>query len=145
MAGSNKYSYYSNSALQTTTFSQDQPVNTDWFDEVTRTGAYTQNNISVSGSTENIVVFFSVGNYEEKAVLNGLDYSRTTFRNNNEYKISKKLTLNQNFSFGITKSNPKPLSFLRMLSNHLLFLFVFNWTICHLLETMVLQGQQDLF
>jgi hypothetical protein len=35
MAGSNKYSYYSNSALQTTTFSQDQPVNTDWFDEVT--------------------------------------------------------------------------------------------------------------
>jgi hypothetical protein len=42
MAGSNKYSYYSNSALQTTTFSQDQPVNTDWFDEVTRTGAYTQ-------------------------------------------------------------------------------------------------------
>jgi TonB-dependent SusC/RagA subfamily outer membrane receptor len=57
MAGSNKYSYYSNSALQTTTFSQDQPVNTDWFDEVTRTGAYTQNNISVSGSTENIVFF----------------------------------------------------------------------------------------
>jgi hypothetical protein len=58
--------------------------------------------ISVSGSTENIKYFFSVGNYEEKAVLNGLDYSRTTFRNNNEYKISKKLTLNQNFSFGIT-------------------------------------------
>jgi hypothetical protein len=38
-------------------FSQDQPVNTDWFDEVTRTGAYTQNNISVSGSTENIKYF----------------------------------------------------------------------------------------
>lgn len=110
MAGSNKYSYYSNSALQTTTFSQDQPVNTDWFDEITRTGSYTQNNISVSGSTENIKYFFSLGNYEEKAVLNGLDYSRTTFRNNNEYKISKKLTLNQNFSFGVTNSNPKPLS-----------------------------------
>jgi hypothetical protein len=51
-------------------------------------GTYTQNNISVSGSTENIKYFFSVGNYEEKAVLNGLDYSRTTFRNN-EYKISE--------------------------------------------------------
>jgi hypothetical protein len=50
MAGSNKYSYYSNSALQTTTFSQDQPVNTDWFDEVTRT-EHILNNISVSGST----------------------------------------------------------------------------------------------
>ena len=110
MAGSNKYSYYSNSALQTTTFSQDQPVNTDWFDAITRTGSYTQNNISVSGSTENIKYFFSLGNYQEKAVLNGLDYNRTTFRNNNEYKISKKLTLNQNFSFGLTNSNPKPLS-----------------------------------
>lgn len=110
MAGSNKYSYYSNTALQTTTFSQDQPVNTDWFDAITSTGSYTQNNISVSGSSENIKYFFSLGNYDEKAVLNGLNYSRTTFRNNNEYKISKKLTLNQNFSFGITNSNPKPLS-----------------------------------
>ena len=89
MAGSNKYSHYSNAALQTTTFSQDQPVNTDWFDEITRTGSYMQNNVSVSGSTENIKYFFSIGNYQEKAILNGLDYSRTTFRNNNEYKISK--------------------------------------------------------
>lgn len=110
MAGSNKYSHYSNAALQTTTFSQDQPVNTDWFDEITRKGSYMQNNVSVSGSTENIKYFFSIGNYQEKAILNGLDYSRTTFRNNNEYKISKKLTLNQNFSLGSTNSTPKPLS-----------------------------------
>ncbi|PVX47288.1 TonB-linked SusC/RagA family outer membrane protein [Flavobacterium sp. 103] len=110
MAGSNKYSHYSNVALQSTTFSQDQPVNTDWFDEITRTGSYTQNNISISGASENIKYFFSLGNYEEKAVLNGLDYGRTTFRNNNEYKISKKLTLNQTFSFTSGKSAPKPLS-----------------------------------
>lgn len=110
MAGSNKYAHYSNSALQSTTFSQDQPLNTDWFDEITRTGSYTQNNASVSGSTENIKYFFSLGNYEEKGILNGLDYSRTTFRNNNDFKISKKLTLNQNFSLSSTKSTPKPLS-----------------------------------
>jgi hypothetical protein len=42
MAGSNKYSYYS--SFTNDNFSQDQPVNTDWFDEVTRTG-HTQNNI----------------------------------------------------------------------------------------------------
>ncbi|MEN9909635.1 MAG: hypothetical protein RLZZ540_2784 [Bacteroidota bacterium] len=109
MAGSNKYAHYTNSALQATTFSQDQPVNTNWFDEITRTGSYIQNNVSVSGASENIKYFFSLGNYEEKAILNGLDYGRTTFRNNNEYKISKKLTLNQNFSFTSTKSTPKPL------------------------------------
>lgn len=110
MAGSNKYSHYSNSALQSTTFSQDQPVNTDWFDAITRTGLYIQNNVSVSGSKENIKYFFSLGNYQEKAIIDGLDYSRTTFRNNNEFKISKKLILNQNFSFGSTNSSPKPLS-----------------------------------
>ncbi|WP_343591012.1 SusC/RagA family TonB-linked outer membrane protein [Flavobacterium sp.] len=110
MAGSNKYAHYTNSALQSTTYSQDQPVNTDWFDEITRTGSYTQNNVSVSGATESVKYFFSLGNYEEKAVLNGLDFGRTTFRNNNEYKISKKLTLTQNFSLTSTKSTPKPLS-----------------------------------
>jgi len=110
MAGSNKFAHYTNAALQSTTFSQDQPVNTDWFDEITRTGSYTQNNISISGASENIKYFFSLGNYEEKGILNGLDYGRTTFRNNNEYKISDKLTINQNFSFTSAKSAPKPLS-----------------------------------
>lgn len=110
MAGSNKYAHYTNSALQSTTYSQDQPVNTDWFDEITRTGSYTQNNVSVSGATESVKYFFSLGNYSEQAVLNGLDFGRTTFRNNNEYKISKKLTLTQNFSLTSTKSSPKPLS-----------------------------------
>lgn len=110
MAGSNKYAHYSNVALQSTLFSQDQPVNTDWFDEITRTGTYSQNNASVSGASEHIKYFFSLGNYAEKGILQDLDYNRTTFRNNNEFKISKKLTINQNFSFSATKSSPKPLS-----------------------------------
>jgi TonB-linked SusC/RagA family outer membrane protein len=109
MAGSGAYASYSNAALGTSTFSENQPVNTNWLDAITRTGSYTQNNASISGSTENVKYFFSVGNYEEKAILNGLDYSRFTFRNNNEYKISKKLTLNQNFSFTSANSSPKPL------------------------------------
>lgn len=110
MANSAQYAAYSNASLGTNKFAADQPVNTDWFDEITRTGSYTQNNISISGASENVKYFFSAGNYQEKAILNGLDYSRTNFRNNNEYKISKKLTLNQNFSFTSANSSPKPLS-----------------------------------
>lgn len=110
MADSNAYARYSNAALGTSTFSENQPVNTNWLDAITRTGSYTQNNASIYGSAESIKYFFSVGNYEEKAILNGLDYSRFTFRNNNEYKISKKLTLNQNLSFTSANSAPKPLS-----------------------------------
>ena len=77
----------------TNTFAANQPINTNWFDEITRTGSYTQNNISISGASENIKYFFSVGNYEEQAILKGLNYGRTTFRNNNEFKISKKVTI----------------------------------------------------
>jgi TonB-linked SusC/RagA family outer membrane protein len=110
MAGSNKYAHYTNAALQSTNFSQDQPINTDWFKAITRTATYKQNNISVSGASETVKYFFSLGNYEEKAILNGLDYSRLTFRNNNEYKISKKLTINQNLSVSYANSTPKPLS-----------------------------------
>ncbi|PXY41433.1 SusC/RagA family TonB-linked outer membrane protein [Flavobacterium cheongpyeongense] len=111
MANSDQYVAYTNRAPGTIDyFAEEQPYNTNWFDEITRTGSYIQNNISVSGASENIKYFFSAGNYQEKAILNGLSYSRTNFRNNNEYKISKKVTLNQNFSFTSANSAPKPLS-----------------------------------
>lgn len=110
MANSDQYVAYTNAAPGTINkFNTNQPANTDWFDAITRTGSYTQNNISISGASENIKYFFSAGNYQEKAILNGLDYSRTSFRNNNEFKISKKVTLNQNFSFTSANSSPKPL------------------------------------
>ena len=110
MAGSNKFSRYSNIALGTTTFSQDQPINTNWFDEITRTGIYSQNNISVGGSSNAVKYFFSAGLYDEKAILNDLDYKRITLRNNNEIKISDRLSITQSINMGITESNPKPLS-----------------------------------
>ncbi|MFC0777654.1 SusC/RagA family TonB-linked outer membrane protein [Flavobacterium sp. HJSW_4] len=110
MADANQYASYTNASLGTDKFSLNQPVNTNWLDEITRTGTYTQNNISISGASENVKYFFSAGNYQEQAILNGLNYSRTNFRNNNEFKISKKITLNQNFSFTSANSTPKPLS-----------------------------------
>ncbi|WP_026709481.1 SusC/RagA family TonB-linked outer membrane protein [Flavobacterium frigidarium] len=110
MADSNAYATYTNAALGTNTFSTNQPVNTNWLDAITRTGNYTQNNVSISGSSENVKYFFSAGNYEEKAILNGLDYSRFTFRNNNEYKISDKLKITQNLSFTSANSTPQPFS-----------------------------------
>ncbi|MCW3161040.1 SusC/RagA family TonB-linked outer membrane protein [Chryseobacterium oryctis] len=110
MAGSNLFSYYNNLALGTTRFSQDQPVNTDWFDTVTRTGVYNQHNISVSGASEKAKYFLSLNNYDEKAILRGTDYNRATIRTNNEFKISKKITLAQNLSVAFSNITPKPLS-----------------------------------
>jgi TonB-linked SusC/RagA family outer membrane protein len=114
MANSDEYVRYSNAAyigdFPSGRFSANQPYNTNWFDEITRTGSFTQNNIAISGSSENIKYFFSVGNYEEKGILNGSDYGRTTIRNNNEFKLSEKVKITQNLSVSTVKNSPMPLS-----------------------------------
>jgi TonB-linked SusC/RagA family outer membrane protein len=114
MANSEEYVRYSNAAFINDypqgRFSANQPYNTNWFDEITRTGSYTQNNLAISGSSENIKYFFSVGNYEEKGILNGSDYGRTTIRSNNEFKLSEKVRISQNLSVSTIKNTPMPLS-----------------------------------
>ena len=114
MANSEEYVRYSNAAFikdyPQGRFSANQPYNTNWFDEITRTGSYTQNNVAISGSSENVKYFFSVGNYEEKGILNGSDYGRTTIRSNNEFKLSEKVRISQNLSVSTIKNTPMPLS-----------------------------------
>jgi TonB-linked SusC/RagA family outer membrane protein len=90
-------------------FSTNQAYNTDWFKETTRTGMYNQHNIAISGSSEAVKYFFSLNNYDERSILNGTDYNRSTFRTNNEFKLSKRITLSQNLSVAFTNTTPKPL------------------------------------
>lgn len=110
MAGSNHFAYYSDVAEQNTRFSTDQLYNTNWFDEITRLGTYSSNNLSLSGASEKINYLFSLNYYDEKGVLDGLDFQRFTFRNNNDYKISDKFKIMQTVSVSLSKSTPKPLS-----------------------------------
>lgn len=110
MADANSFAKYSNIAGNNSRFAENQAYNTNWFDEITRIGTYNSNNISLSGSTEKVNYLLSVNNYQEKGVLNGLDYQRFTVRNNNEYRISDKFKVTQNFSVSNSKSNPKPFS-----------------------------------
>lgn len=110
MAGSNLFSYYSNVAEIRTRFSQDQPVNTDWFKAITRTGFYNQNTISLNGSSTNFKYFFSVGNYSESAILKGLGYDRVNLRSNNEVNVNPKFKITQTFGATFTKTTPKPFS-----------------------------------
>jgi TonB-dependent starch-binding outer membrane protein SusC len=111
MANGEEFARYSNAAFNDPNkFSLNQPTNTNWYDEITRTGTYSENNVSISGSSENIKYFLSAGNYEEKGILNGTDYGRTTIRSNNEYKVSDKLRISQNFSVTSIKNIPQPMS-----------------------------------
>jgi TonB-linked SusC/RagA family outer membrane protein len=110
MSGSNHFAYYSDVAEQNTRFSTDQLYNTNWFDEITGLGTYSSNNLSLSGSSEKINYLFSLNYYDEEGVLDGLNYNRFTFRNNNDYKLSDKLKVIQTLSISTSKSTPKPLS-----------------------------------
>ncbi|MCY0976608.1 SusC/RagA family TonB-linked outer membrane protein [Chryseobacterium wangxinyae] len=114
MANSQEFVNYNNTANSYLTtpgrsFSTNQPYNTDWFKEITRTGVYNQHNVAVSGSSEAVKYFFSLNNYDEQSILRGTDYNRSTFRTNNEFKLSKRITLSQNLSVAFTRVSPKPL------------------------------------
>ncbi|MFP7655280.1 SusC/RagA family TonB-linked outer membrane protein [Chryseobacterium proteolyticum] len=109
MANASEFANYNNIALGTNKFSSNQPVDTDWFKEITRTGMYNQHNLSISGASESVKYFFSLSNYDEQSILRGTDFNRATIRSNNEFKIAKGITLSQNFSVAFTKTTPKPL------------------------------------
>ena len=109
MANASEFANYNNIALGTNKFSTNQPTNTDWFKQITRTGIYNQHNLAISGASESVKYFFSASNYDEESILRGTEFNRTTVRTNNEFKITKGITLSQNFSVAFTKTTPKPL------------------------------------
>lgn len=108
MANSEQYVNYMNIAAGETRFAENQPYNTDWFDELTRIGVYQKHNIQISGSSESVKYFFSAGNYNEKGITRGEYYNRTSLRSNNEFKISDAVKLTQNINATFTKENPNP-------------------------------------
>lgn len=110
MADARSYALYSNEALGIERFSLEQPYNTDWFDEITRTGTFLNHNLSVSGGNENITAFFSAGYFEEEGILKGNDFNRLTLRSNTDFKITEKLKFTQQLSAAMTSVIPKPFS-----------------------------------
>lgn len=86
-----------------------QPWNTDWYDELLKTGFYNNNAVSVSGGGKTIDYFFSYNYYNEKGILDDQSYQRTTIRNNNVYKFfDDRLKFTQNLNISFTKDNPSP-------------------------------------
>ncbi|MDH1603195.1 TonB-dependent receptor plug domain-containing protein [Empedobacter sp. GD03739] len=111
MADANQYITYFNEQRKATggsLISTNQQYNTNWFDEIMKTGQLISNNVSLSGAGENINYLFSLNNFEEKGILDGNNYKRTTVRNNNDYKLfDGKLKIKQNVSATFTREIPK--------------------------------------
>lgn len=64
-------------------------ANTDWIDAVTRTGRFTNNSISVSGSTEKNRFNLSLGYIYDEGIIKHEQLQKWTVSLNDEFKITK--------------------------------------------------------
>lgn len=84
-------------------------ANTDWFDEVTKTGFAQSYNVSVSNGTEKGTYFFSLGYYDNNGVVKNSNFDRISARINSDYKLFNDiLTIGENFSLNRTSEVEAP-------------------------------------
>ncbi len=79
--------------------------NTDWIDEVTRTGYFTDNNFSLSGGGEKAIYRVSLGYLNDQGTTIGTDFSRFSSVINVNYKFSDRLRINADLTYGQSKKN----------------------------------------
>ncbi|MDE6448749.1 MAG: TonB-dependent receptor plug domain-containing protein, partial [Muribaculaceae bacterium] len=71
---------------------------TDWFDEIFRTGFTQQHNVSASGSTDRVKYYTSLGYKSQDGTIKKTDYSRINARANLDIKVAKNLSFVINMS-----------------------------------------------
>ncbi len=69
---------------------------TDWLDEISRTGISQDHNISISGGTDNTKYFISGEYLNQKGILKGYQYKRYSFRVNLDVNVTDYLTIGTN-------------------------------------------------
>ncbi|WP_066837178.1 SusC/RagA family TonB-linked outer membrane protein [Rufibacter ruber] len=78
--------------------------NTDWFDEISRTGVIQNYDVSLSNGTENGSYLLSLGYFDNQGVIKTSEFNRLSARLNSDYKFFKgRITVGQNLS--LTKTN----------------------------------------
>lgn len=86
-----------------------KPANTDWFDEITRTGIAQSYNLSVSNGTERGNYYFSMGYYDNEGLVKDTDFNRISVRMNSDFKLwDDVLTIGENFTVNRTSEVTQP-------------------------------------
>ncbi len=112
MADSYRYAYYNNVARGSSNFyNLNQPVNTNWLDEITTVGEVNNNSFSFSGGNETANYYLGASNYNEKGILTGSEYQRNNIISKNELKaFDEKVKITQFINISSVNGTSKPLS-----------------------------------
>jgi len=83
----------------------DGTTDTDWLDEIFRTGKVSEYQLSASGGSDALQYFVS-GNYRnEEGAMIGNDFERYSIRVNTDYQASTRLKLGSSINFAISENN----------------------------------------
>lgn len=84
-------------------------ANTDWYDEIARTGVAQNYDFSVSNGTDKGSYLFSLSYYNNEGIVKTTEFKRVTARMNSSYKyFDGKLTVGENFTFARTNEVTDP-------------------------------------
>ena len=72
-------------------------TNTDWQEEMFRTGRIQQHKVELMGGSEYSRMFASLGFFEQEGIMLGTGYRRGDARINSDHNVSKRITVGQNF------------------------------------------------
>ncbi|WP_298765606.1 TonB-dependent receptor [uncultured Polaribacter sp.] len=78
--------------------------NTDWKDHLLRIGSFNNHNISVTGGSEDLTIFTSLGYFEQEGITLRSGLQRMTLRNNTTLKKDR-FKLSTNLSVGFSRSD----------------------------------------
>lgn len=70
-----------------------------------KTGVNTQVNLNISGATDKMDYFFSVGNNSEEGILPGTYYDKTNFRLKSGYQVTDNFSINTSISYSKSVGN----------------------------------------
>lgn len=81
------------------TWDQARQTNTNWFDLVTRTGKYNEQNLSLSQGTEKLKTYISVNHDDNQSFLKGNSYEKYGFRTNVDVKPTDYFSASVNLGY----------------------------------------------
>jgi TonB-linked SusC/RagA family outer membrane protein len=122
MSGSELYDYFKTfSNQEMVTFprwnEQLRNSNYNWWDLATQTGIAQDYNVSLSGGSEQVKSYFSMGYYDEEGAVKGYNFNRYSMRYRADYKPVQWLTVKPSVSGSLRDIDDRQYSVTAMYSN----------------------------